>query len=52
MALTIQARHAKPGTTTARGTRPSTKEGIARLIPADAVAEYVALLRSEAEAGR
>ena len=30
----------------------SVKEGTARLIPADAIADYVALLEAEAEAGR
>jgi excisionase family DNA binding protein len=30
----------------------SVKEGSARLIPADAIAEYVALLEAEAEASR
>jgi len=30
----------------------SVKEGSARLIPADAIAEYVALLEAEAEANR
>lgn len=30
----------------------SVKEGNARLIPADAITEYVALLEAEAEAGR
>ena len=30
----------------------SVKEGTARLIPADAITDYVALLEAEAEAGR
>lgn len=93
MALTIRARHAKPGTPGTTPSRPdasgsetagkalyrvpeamrllslsrsviyrqirlgrlrSVKEGTARLIPADAISDYVALLEaeSEAEAGR